>query len=111
MFIDSTWVSKNKDTGIYEVIINTNSKWIDYQLNRYSPELNYISITNYVTEEFQPGQFDDNEYTESIFIEEGFNAFKYQITSMQEKDQIILVCIPDELLLPGSNFFKKVENG
>lgn len=31
--ITSSYISKNKDTGIYYIGINTEYKWINYQIN------------------------------------------------------------------------------
>ena len=36
----------------------------------------------------------DDDYTDEFVEIEGFNPFKYQLFSSQEKDQIYIVCIP-----------------
>lgn len=109
-WIESTWVYKNNETGIYYIIINTVNKWIDFHINKYSPTSNYIYITKFETayDEYMPGKFDEyeEEKSELVFIEDGFDSFNYLITHTQEKDQIYIVCIPNDLIL--SNFFKKV---
>lgn len=110
MNIDSTWVSKNKDTGIYYIIINTFERWINYQINRTIEQGKIIlnSFTTY-SAEYMPSQWDDYDEEEifKIDIEEGFNPCDYLITSMQEKDQIILICVPDKLIL-NHKFFERV---
>lgn len=110
MNIDSTWVSKNKDTGIYYIIINTSERWIDYQLNR-TIEQGKIILSSFTTysAEYMPGEWDDYDEEEihKIDIEESFNPYDYLITSMQEKDQITVICIPIKLII-NRKFFERV---
>ena len=110
MNIDSTWVSKNKNTGIYYIIINTSERWISYQLNR-TVEQGKIILTSFTTcsVEYMPGEWDDYDQEEihKINVEESFNPCDYLITAMQDKDQIIVICIPSKLIL-NHKFFERV---
>ena len=106
--INSTYISKNEDTGIYYILVNTENRWNDYQINWKSPDIGKLSITFYYTEEMPGiacGEIED-ESTEDFNVEEGFNAYDYTITSLQVKDQIVIMCTPKSLIL--NKFFKEI---
>ena len=111
MISENVFISKNEETGIYYILINLKNRWINYQLNRY-PQDDCISFTKYTSEvvEYMPGEFEDydSEETDQIFIEKGFNNSNYIITHTQEKDQIIIMCTPENLILGSSKFFKPI---
>lgn len=82
---------KDIGNGVLYILINTEERWVDYQLNKIVPDKG----------KFQIVFFDD---TEDYKIEEfevfpGFDIFDYIITSSQEKDQITIICVPRNLLL------------
>ena len=79
--ITSYSTSKDEATGIIHICVNTEEKWPGYTLNR-KMEGGKVFIS-----------FDDDYADEFVEIE-GFNPFKYQLFSSQEKDQIYIVCIP-----------------
>jgi hypothetical protein len=101
--INSTYISKSKN-GIYHIIVNIEDKWINYQINRIIIE-EKIGISLFYDIETQPGNFEEYEELEYIDVP-GFYNSDYLITSIQEKDQITLICIPKKLLL--NKFFKKI---
>ena len=110
--IESSWVGKNPKSGIYYIGVNTTDRWVEYQINRVTEkgkiEISFYTVTSI---EYMYGQWEDEE-TESIEfieIEEDFNPHNYMITSMQEKDQIILVAIPAEHTI-NREFFELIRH-
>ena len=101
--INSTYISKSKN-GIYYIIVNIEEKWINYQINRIAIE-EKIGISFFYDIETQPGEFEEYEQLEYIDIP-GFYNSDYLITSMQEKDQITLVCMPRNLI--KNKFLKEI---
>jgi hypothetical protein len=101
--INSTHVFKSKN-GIYYIIVNIEEKWINYQINRIAIE-EKIGISFFYDIETQPGEFEEYEQLEYIDIP-GFYNSDYLITSMQEKDQITLICMPRNLI--KNKFFKEI---
>lgn len=79
--ITSYSTSRDEETGIIYICVNTEEKWPGYMLNKKT-EGGKVFIS-----------FDD-DYTDEFVEIEGFNPFKYQLFSSQEKDQIYIVCIP-----------------
>lgn len=101
--IESTYISKSKN-DIYYIIVNVKEKWINYQINRIIIE-EKIGISFFYDIEEQPGEFNEYEELEYINIY-GFHSSDYLITSTQEKNQIILICIPNKLFT--DKFFKEI---
>lgn len=98
MIINYT-ISKEENLGVYQILVNIAEKWVDYMINRVidSEFPNRVAIT-FLLEE-------DKEYTEYIQMPKGFEPFNYLITSMQEKDQIIIIAVPKKALI-DKNVFK-----
>ena len=98
MIINYT-ISKEGNLGVYQIVVNLAEKWVDYMVNRVfdSKYPNRITIT------FFSGEND--EFTKYIQMPEGFEPFHYLITSMQEKDQIIIIAVPKKALI-DRNLFK-----
>ena len=103
--ITSSYISKNKDTGIYYIGINTEHKWINYQINRIVIE-EKIGISFFYDTETQPGEFEEFEELEYINVP-GFFSHEYLITSMQDKDQIYIIAVPNKKIL-DDKFFQKI---
>lgn len=89
-FIESVYVRKLAG-GILYITVNTSERWADYQLFRTSPGKGLAQISFYEN---------DLEYAETFEVAPEFNQFHYQFTSSQEKDQITIVAIPIDKLVP-----------
>lgn len=98
MIINYT-ISKEESLGVYQILVNIAEKWAEYMVNRVfdSRFPNRIALTFFPEE--------DKEYTEYIQMPEGFDNFDYLITSMQEKDQIVIIAVPKKALI-DKNVFK-----
>ena len=86
----------NLDNGIIYITVNTEHKWIEYQINRMIKE-HSIQISFYD---------EDYEISEIIEIDDNFNPYKYKITSQQEKDQIYITIIPITQIFPHKTYEK-----
>ena len=87
------------NTGIIKILINTEDKWIDYQINRKLEEHKLV-FSYFYSIDIQHGCFKDyEEEIEYIDMHEDFDPFDYMIYSFQEKEQITLILIPRKLLL------------
>lgn len=97
MIINYT-ISKEGNLGVYQIVVNLAEKWVEYTVNCVfdSRFPNRIAIT------FFPGE--DKEYTKYIQMPEGFEPFNYLITSIQEKDQIIIIAVPKKALIDRKVF-------
>lgn len=104
--IVSSTILKNEEFDIYYIVINTSERWTNYQINKYV-ENNKINITFFSDIETQPGMIEEWEDAEYIEIP-NFNSHDYLITNCQEKDEIVIICIPERHLF--NNFFKIISN-
>lgn len=98
MIINYT-ISKEESIGVYQVVVNLTEKWVDYGINMITDSdkpKNRIGLT------FYHGLGGNTYY---IPMPEGFDNFDYLITSMQEKDQIIIIAVPKKALI-DKNVFK-----
>lgn len=106
--INSINIYKNEELDIYYILINTKDKWIDYQINWKSPELGKLYITFYFNVDM-PGVCEvEDDWSTEINVEKGFDYSHYLITSKQNKDQIMIICIPNSLFFLSNKFFKKL---
>ena len=105
--IESSFIKIHPDTGILSILVNTKDRWVDYQINR-CPEDGKIQISFFINIETQPGEFEEWEEKEFIDISKDFNHCDYLTTSMQEKDQIHIICIPNKMFLEHK--FVKYDN-
>ena len=94
--IESSFIKIHPDTGILSILVNTKDRWVDYQINRISEE-GKIQISFFYDIENQPGCFEEHEEREFIDISKDFNHCDYLTTSMQEKDQIHIICVPNKI--------------
>jgi hypothetical protein len=65
-----------------------------------------IGISFFYDIETQPGKFEEFEELEYINIP-GFFSHEYLITSMQDKDQIYIIAVPNKKIL-DDKFFKRI---
>ena len=100
--IESEYKRIHKDTGIIYILLNTEDRWVDYEVNRVL-QPNKLSITFHVTKdvEYMPGEWEEweGDETEYIDMKDGFEPFKYAIYHVQNKEQIVLLLVPKELLM------------
>ena len=100
--IESVYKKLHPATGIIYILINTEDRWVDYQVNNVLKP-NKLSITFSVSKDIEvmPGEWEEWEGVEVEFIDmpEGFEPFKYVIYHQQNKEQITLILIPRELML------------
>ena len=83
---------KNIGNGVLYILVNTEERWVDYQLNKMVPDEGKFQIVFF-------GDDDDNWDIEEFEVFPGFKIFDYIITSSQEKDQITIICVPRDLIL------------
>ncbi len=96
MIINYT-ISKEESLGVYQILVNIAKKWAEYNINiRSDKPKNIIGLTFY---------YGLRGYTYFIPMPDGFDSFDYLITSMQEKDQIIIIAVPKKALI-DRNVFK-----
>ena len=91
-------ISKEESIGVYQILVTLAEKWVDYGINMRTDSdkpKNRIGLT------FYHGLGENTYY---ISMPDGFDSFDYLITSMQEKDQIIIIAIPKKALINKSVF-------
>lgn len=91
--ITSVYKAIHPQTGIISILINTENKWVEYQINRLSEE-HKIVMSFYRGDNINP--IEDIEY---IDMKDDFDPFRYMIYHFQEKDQITLFLVPRTMLL------------
>ena len=83
---------KDIGNGVLYILVNTEERWVDYQLNKMVPDEGKFQIVFF-------GDDDDKWDIEEFEVFQGFKIFDYIITSSQEKDQITIICVPRDLIL------------
>ena len=82
---------KDIGNGILYILVNTEERWVDYQLNKMVPDEGKFQIVFY--------KDDEDWEIEEFEVFPGFKIHDYIITSSQEKDQITIICVPISLIL------------
>ena len=105
--ITSTSIKIHPKTGCIDILINTEDKWVDYQVNRLT-EAHKIEISFYITDItlYSEEIGYKKELIEYIAMKEDFNSINYMIYHFQEKDQITLFLVPRKLLLDRTQWDK-----
>jgi hypothetical protein len=98
--ITSVYKKIHPQTGIIKILINTEEKWISYQINRLCEERKIV-MSFYITDEtLYPEEVGyQKELIEYIDMKEDFKPFKYSIYHSQEKDQITIFLVPKSILI------------
>lgn len=101
--INSYFIKKNDTIGIYHILINTDDKWMGYNIDTNRVNQIGVHFFEYVDElEFK------YDYIEYIDMPKGFRCSDYLIFSSQCKDQITLIAISRKSLI-DRNLFKFIK--
>lgn len=102
--INSYFIKKNDTIGIYHILINTDDKWISYNID--TNRVNQIGVHFFVNVDEPEFEYD---YIEYIDMPESFRCSDYLIFNSQCKDQITLIAISRKSLI-DRNLFKFIKD-
>ncbi|QEG08516.1 hypothetical protein [Aeromonas phage 4L372D] len=93
---------KHLKSGIIQLIVNTQERWVDYQTLvtfKRDTDGKPIPKQQFTIELLNTGYGGEWCVTETLSIDFDFDHRKYHKLEQQEKDQIVIYFVPKEMLL------------